>query len=250
MKKNTRDWHVRVASLVFLILAWSISSYFINSRLFPQPLNVIQSLIYNTLEGSLISDCYITLTRALSAFFIAMVLGSIIGISLGRFKRWDSFFDSWVILGLNIPALVVAIMCYIWLGMNDLALITGVVINKLPLVIINLREGTKAIDNSYIQVGKVYQLSKFQVIQKIILPQLYPYFLASTRSGLSLIWKIVLVFELLGRSSGVGFMLSLNFQMFDIAAILAYSLAFITLVLLIEYLIVAPIERKVSGWRV
>ena len=45
-------------------------------------------------------------------------------------------------------------------------------------------------------------------------------------------------------------MLSLNFQMFDIAAILAYSLAFITLVLLIEYLIVAPIERKVSGWRV
>ena len=90
----------------------------------------------------------------------------------------------------------------------------------------------------------------FNIDQKIILPQLYPYFLASTRSGLSLIWKIVLVFELLGRSSGVGFMLSLNFQMFDIAAILAYSLAFITLVLLIEYLIVAPIERKVSGWRV
>ena len=114
----------------------------INSRLFPQPLNVIESLIYNTLEGTLISDCYITLSRALSAFFIAMVLGSIIGISLGRFKRWDSFFDSWVILVVNIPALVVAIMCYIWLGMNDLALITGVVINKLPLGILSIDHGT------------------------------------------------------------------------------------------------------------
>ena len=141
-------------------------------------------------------------------------------------------------------------MCYIWLGMNDLALITGVVINKLPLVIINLREGTKAIDNSYIQVGKVYQLTKFQVLQKIILPQLYPYFLASTRSGLSLIWKIVLVFELLGRSSGVGFMLSVSFQMFDISAIIAYSIAFIFLVLLIEYLVVAPLERLSIRWRV
>ena len=70
------------ASLVFLILAWSISSYFISSRLFPQPLSVIQSFIYTTLEGSLISDCYITLTRALSAFFIDMVLVSIIEIRL------------------------------------------------------------------------------------------------------------------------------------------------------------------------
>ena len=78
MKKNTRDWHVRVASLVFLILAWSISSYFINSRLFPQPLNVIESLIYNILEGTLISDCYITLSRALSAFFISFCASSLL----------------------------------------------------------------------------------------------------------------------------------------------------------------------------
>jgi len=250
MNKNTRDWHIRVLSLVFLILIWLVSSYFVNSRLFPQPMQVFQSLVFNISEGTLISDCFITLSRALIAFFIAMILGSIIGISLGRFTKWDSFFDAWVILGLNIPALVVAIMCYIWLGMNDLALITGVVINKLPLVIINLREGTKAIDNSYIQVGKVYQLTKFQVLQKIILPQLYPYFLASTRSGLSLIWKIVLVFELLGRSSGVGFMLSVSFQMFDISAIIAYSIAFIFLVLLIEYLVVAPLERLSIRWRV
>ena len=39
---------------------------------------------------------------------------------------------------------------------------------------------------------------------------------AAARSGLALIWKIVLVVELIGRSSGVGFEIELNFQNFEI----------------------------------
>ena len=43
-----------------------------------------------------------------------------------------------------------------------------------------------------------------KLLIKVIFPQLYPYLMSSARSGLSLIWKIVLVVELLGRSEGVG----------------------------------------------
>ena len=50
MNKNTRDWHIRVLSLVFLILIWLVSSYFVNSRLFPQPMQVFQSLVFNISE--------------------------------------------------------------------------------------------------------------------------------------------------------------------------------------------------------
>ncbi len=81
------------------------------------------------------------------------------------------------------------------------------------------------------------------------LPQLYPYFMAATRSGLSLIWKIVLVVELIGRSNGVGFRLGLYFQFFDIANILAYSASFITIVLAIEALLIRPLERRMTRWR-
>jgi NitT/TauT family transport system permease protein len=53
--------------------------------------------------------------------------------------------------------------------------------------------------------------------------------MAATRSGLALIWKIVLVVEMLGRSDGMGYQLHLFFQLFDVASILAYTVAFITL---------------------
>ena len=79
---------------------------------------------------------------------------------------------------------------------------------------------------------------------KVILPQLYPYLLSSARSGLSLIWKIVLVVELLGRSNGVGFKLYGFFQFFDISGILAYTLAFVILIIFVEFILIRPFEKE------
>ena len=81
------------------------------------------------------------------------------------------------------------------------------------------------------------------------MPQLFPYLMVATRGGLALIWKIVLVVELLGRSNGVGFQLHMAFQVFDVSAILAYSLAFIAVVQLIELAILQPLENRSSRWR-
>ena len=95
-------------------------------------------------------------------------------------------------------------------------------------------------------MAKVYKLSLRKTFFKVFLPQLYPYIMASARAGLSLIWKIVLVVELLGRSDGVGFALNTLFQFFDIAGILAYTFAFISIVLVIENLIFRPLDKLIA----
>ena len=86
-------------------------------------------------------------------------------------------------------------------------------------------------------------------LTQVYLPQLYPYLMAAARSGLALIWKIVLVVELLGRSNGVGFQLGTFFQFFDITSILAYTLAFAAVVMVIEAWIMRPLEKRLLGWR-
>ncbi|MFP5338680.1 MAG: ABC transporter permease, partial [Gammaproteobacteria bacterium] len=55
--------------------------------------------------------------------------------------------------------------------------------------------------------------------------------------------------ELLGRSDGIGFQLHMACQIFDVASILAYSLAFIAVVQLIELALLQPLERRASSWR-
>jgi NitT/TauT family transport system permease protein len=117
------------------------------------------------------------------------------------------------------------------------------------MVAVIMREGARSIEKDYVEVGKFYKIDNKKFFFKIIFPQLYPYLLSSARSGLSLIWKIVLVVELLGRSNGVGFKLYGFFQFFDISGILAYTLAFVLLILLVEFFIVRPFEKQISVWR-
>jgi len=98
-------------------------------------------------------------------------------------------------------------------------------------------------------VARAYRLSARRRFLQVYLPQLHPYLFAAARAGLSLIWKIVLVVELLGRSEGIGFQLNVFFQFFDIAGILAYTLVFAAVVLLIEGVAMRPLERRVNRWR-
>ena len=240
---------LRAASLLLLLACWSVAAYFVNGPLLPGPKTVALNMIEHLLHGQLAFHTGITLARVAVAFVIAMLIGTVIGILMGRSKTTNSLFDDWLILGLNVPALVVIILCYIWFGLSEVAAILAVAINKIPLVVVTVREGARAVDKELLQVAEVYRLPWNKTLFKVYLPQLYPYLMAAARSGLAMIWKIVLVVELLGRSDGVGFQLHVYFQFFDIASILAYTLAFVGIVLLIEAFLLRPLENKLTAWR-
>ncbi len=240
---------IRFALVGILGLLWQLSAWLIASPEFPSLLKVADSILFHINEGEMITNIAVTLKRVLLSFIIAMVLGVVIGIFMGT-NRWvNKLADSLLIIALNVPALVTIILCYIWFGLVEAAAITAVVINKIPTVVVMIREGARVVDQDLLAVAKVYRLSPLKVFFKVFLPQLYPFIMASARSGLSLIWKIVLVVELLGRSDGVGFALNTLFQFFDIPGILAYTLVFVAVILMIEAIIFRPLDRVVARGR-
>jgi NitT/TauT family transport system permease protein len=239
----------RAASLLLLLL-WEIVARLVsNPRLLPGIGAVLGELLQETRSGELPHHLGITLLRVACAFILAMLAGTVLGTALGRSPRLDRWLDAWVLLLLNVPALVVAALLYIWLGLTEAAAILAVALNKLPTVVVMLREGARALDPAYAELTRAYHLPHGRALRHVVVPQLAPYILAAARTGLSLIWKIVLVVELIGRSDGVGFRIGLFFQLFDIAGILAYTLAFAAVVQFIEWTILQPLERRVNRWR-
>ncbi len=247
--RQTGDAALRLVSLLVFVLLWQVAAIVLDSATLPAPLAVFGRIVDETVSLALPTHLAITLSRVVISFAAAMVIGTAIGIAMGRWRRLDVFLDGWLVLGLNIPALVTIILCYVWFGLNDWAAILAVAINKIPTVVVTVREGARAIDSRLMQVAHAYRLSRWTTFSRVYLPQLYPYLMAAARTGLSLIWKIVLVVELLGRSNGIGFQLNVFFQFFDIGGILAYTLVFATIVLLVEALLMRPLERRLTGWR-
>ncbi len=240
---------IRITSILIFFGIWQVSSLMLEVDLLPGPKEVFNKIILESENNELFFHTAITLKRVFLSFLIAMLIGTFFGIYMGRNSKLNTFLDDWLILGLNVPALVIIILCYVWFGLNEVAAILAVSLNKIPMVAVIMREGARSIEKDYVDVAKFYKISGKKLFIKVILPQLYPYLLSSARSGLSLIWKIVLVVELLGRSNGVGFKLFGFFQFFDISGILAYTLVFVLLILIVEFLLVRPFEKKISVWR-
>lgn len=239
----------RVLSLLLLLVGWQVLAWILHSRSLPAPSAVLTTFGEQLISGELPKHLGVTLARMLASFSLALLIGVSLGLLMGSRARWNAWLDSLLILSLNIPALVTIILCYIWLGLGETAAVLAVALNKIPMVVVTLREGARAIDNELMQVAKVYQLSPWQTLRSVYVPQLYPYLFAAARNGLALIWKIVLVVELLGRSNGVGFQLGNYFHFFDIKGILAYSLAFAALILALEAAVLRPLEHKLNRWR-
>lgn len=237
------------ASLALLLAIWAFAAWAADSRFLPAPLPVFGRIARDIATGELPYHAGVTLARVAASFVLAMAIGCAIGIAMGRVRRLDRFFDGWLILFLNMPALVTIVLCYIWFGLNEAAAILAVAVNKIPNAAVTLREGARAMDRDYDEMAAVFAFGPWRTFRHVTLPQLMPYIAAAARSGLALVWKIVLVVELLGRSSGVGFQLHTAFQLFDVTGILAYAIAFIAVVQLIEWTVLQPWEAAANRWR-
>ncbi len=240
---------VSLISVAGFVLMWFVAAEIAQSRLLPGPGAVMEYIYEETVHGNLLAELGITLWRVIAAFFVAMVIGSAVGLIMGEMPAVNRVLDPWLIVLLNLPALVIIILAYVWFGLNEAAAIGAVALNKIPNVIVTVREGARSLDPELNEMARAYRMTPWSRFRNVTLPQLQPYFATASRTGISLIWKIVLVVELLGRPNGVGFELHLNFQLFNVTAILGYTLAFVAVMLTIEYLLVQPLERYSTRWR-
>lgn len=248
-----RVWNATwVPLLSFLTLAalWQAIAWLAASpRLMPPPGAVLLRLWDEAVRGELFFHLGITLARVSASFLIAMSVGTAIGLLLGRSRLADAFGGPWLIFFLNLPALVTIVLAYIWIGLVESAAILAVALNKIPNVAVTVREGARALDPALAEMARVFRVPWPRRLRHIVLPQLAPYIAGAARSGLALIWKIVLVVELLGRPHGVGFEIATFFQFFDVTGILAYALAFVAVVQAIEWGLMQPAERRIGRWR-
>ena len=239
----------RILSIVSLLAVWLILSWMFPPTIVPGPVAVFKAMVDNISSGQAFYHLYKTLLRVGFGLILTMAFGIVVGTLMGLSRKSEVFLESWVMVGLTVPAIVNSIICLMVFGLNDRAAIVAVGTAAFPTVAISIWQGIKGIDTQLVGMGQAFHLNKIAIVRKIIFPQLLPHILASMRYALGICWKICTTVELIGMSSGVGYQLNYWFGLFSMTQVFAWTLLFLLVMFAIEYLLFKPIEKRLTRWR-
>jgi sulfonate transport system permease protein len=197
-----------------------------NGRLVPPP-----SVIFNTFAelwetGELQTHALVTLTRVFAGFICGVTAGTIFGAIAGYSALTNRLIDPTLQALRAIPSIAWVPLFILWFGIFEASKIILIAVGVFFPVYLGVMGAVISVDRKIVEVGRVFRLSGFQMVRRILLPAVLPAYVISLRAGLGLGWMFVLAAEFLGASTGLGFLLIDAQQLGKPATIVAAIVAF------------------------
>jgi NitT/TauT family transport system permease protein len=238
-------------ALFCIVLAgcWDLMAALNPSPLLPRLSEIGEALAAILKNGDAIRHIAITLGRILAGFGLAFVIAIAVSLGSARSLMVKRFFEPALVLGLTVPGLVWALLCVIWFGLSLMTSVSAIALGIAPALALSLIHGLEAIDPQLIEAAHIYRLSWRVRLRYLWLPAILPFLLSGARLGFSLAWKVVVLVEIFGLSSGVGYELNSAFSAQNVADVLAWTIAFAFVMAVIEYGPMQFMERHLTRWK-
>lgn len=238
-----------ILTIAGALVAWYVLSLFFLPVFLPSPFELLERMITVYSDPATYPVVGITLWRIFEGLVLCMLIGTGVGLLMGIKKNFESFMDSWIMVLLTFPAVCWAFLGVLWFGLSEWAPLLTIILIVFPFVSMNIWEGTKALEKELVDMALVYRANRKMMIRKVLIPQLMPYIFSSLRISLSLSWKIALVGEAFGVSSGVGQKLIYWFEDTRVDMMLTWGVSFMLLMVAIEFVVFRLWERRAFAWR-
>jgi len=225
-----------------------VSAVILDEFTLPGPLKVWNEILEIVRGGSWADDFLISISKTFMGFMIALIVGVPVGYMMGRAGYWKAFFHDGVVGAGSIPGIVYAIIALVIFGIGFQGPILAVGLISMPFIALNVAEGLEGVDRDLLSMSTAFGRSDRQALRHILIPSIMPFAFAGVRLSFAIAWKVEALTEVFGSSNGVGFQIRFAFQGFSIAGVLAWTLMFIALLLLIERGL-AIVERWLFRWR-
>jgi sulfonate transport system permease protein len=206
------------------LILWEILARtgFLPSNWLPAPTRVAQTIDGMAVSGDLWKHVGITLARVAVGFLLGASAGTLIGGLTGYLPIARKLLDPMLQSLRSVPSIAWVPLFLLWLGIQESSKIALISLGAFFPVYLNLSVAVRHVDPKLLEVGKLYRLTGFEMVRRVILPAVLPEYIVGLRSGLGLAWMFVVAAELLGASSGIGYLM-VDGQMTGRAAIILAS---------------------------
>lgn len=192
-----------------LIAIWqgAAASQIVSSTVLPAPTVIAESFRELIRSGELFGHLYISLYRAICGFLLGGGLGLAMGLCVGFSRKTEQYVDPTLQMLRTVPHLAVTPLFILWFGFDESAKILLIALGAFFPIYINTFLGIRSVDNKLFDVARALEFNLYQNITKLILPAALPHILLGVRLSLGIAWLGLVVAELMGSSSGVGYMI-------------------------------------------
>lgn len=239
----------RITAPLLFLVAWQVIGPLIPSRILPMPAEVIEAMVDQVRDGTLVDAFGISLSRLAIGFGLALGIGGIVGLAMGVSSRVEALLHDFMIVGLTFPYLIWGLLVAMWFGFEGQGPVIVVVIAALPYVALNTAEGVHDVSKELRDMAAAYEVPAGRVVRHLVLPSLSPFLFASLRYGLANGWKGLILAEVFASTSGAGYAINEMREYGDFAGVVGIAVYFAAFSIVIERTIFGRLSRRVFRWR-
>jgi NitT/TauT family transport system permease protein len=242
-------WPILLA-VGIVLLAWQlvVLAGLQPSHVLPGPMEVLPRLASDVNTQELLPALAITARRAALGFALALIIGTLIGLAIVRWKLLRAGVAS-LITGLQtMPSIAWFPLAILLFGLTEQAIMFVVILGAAPSVANGLISGVDQVPRLLVRAGRVLGARGFNLYRQVILPAAVPNFVGGMKQAWAFAWRSLMAGELLVIIAGqpsLGVRLQLAREFSDADGLLATMLVVLAIGIIVDILAFGTLERIV-----
>ncbi len=212
MKRTWQQIGMSFLSIAVLLILWDAVSRFgvVNTLLFPSPSKMAFAWWLMMRDGTLVSDSFISVRRALVGIGIGSATGIMMGLITGRIVVFDAIVSPVIHLLRPLPPVAIIPLVIVWFGIGEVGKIFSTSLAVFFPVWLGAHIGSRDVASEYLWSAALLTQSSARIFMRVIFPAALPFIITGIRTGIAISFVMVFVSELAGAQSGLGYRISVT----------------------------------------
>ncbi|WP_420798996.1 ABC transporter permease [Paenisporosarcina cavernae] len=243
-QERKRIQFLQLFLLVALFATWEITTHYrlLDPLIFSSPLAVSKLFVSKIVDGTLYVHVLVTLFETIIGFILGTLLGTLFAFGLWSSHTAAKVLDPYLVVLNAMPKVAIGPIILVIFGPTIFSvLVMGVLISVVISTIV-IFSAFQQVNKNYVKVMELFQASRMQTFQHVILPASVPSIISTLKVNVGLSWVGVIVGEFLVSSQGLGYLIISGFQIFNFNLVFL-ALCIIVIMATIMYKMVENLEK-------
>jgi NitT/TauT family transport system permease protein len=235
---------------VLFFAFWGVATLggFVSPTFRADPITMVQDGYDLIANQGFLSDIGMTVWRVLGGFIMASIVAIPLGIAMGAYKPIEALLEPFVSFARYLPASAFVPLLILWSGIGETQKLLVIFIGAVFQLILMIAVIVSNTRRDLVEAAYTLGAKDRGVIRRVLVPSSAPDIAETLRLVLGWAWTYVIVAELIGASSGIGYMI-INSQALMATGQIIFGIIVIGVIGLISDLAFKYINRWLFAWR-